>query len=118
MQMYVQHLMVKKLEWIEMARLAVSSILFKSLSLKYDSGLVSEAHRKKFDGSRFRQRVGRPRIAEETERLVVRMAKENPSWGYDRIVGALANLGHRLSEDRSCRGLLLTPIFQFSREAD
>ena len=36
---------------------------------------------KKFDGSRFRQRVGRPRIAEEIERLVVRMAKENPSWG-------------------------------------
>ena len=34
---------------------------------------------KKFDGSRFRQRVGRPRIAEEIERLVVRMAKENPS---------------------------------------
>ena len=52
----------------------------------------------KFDGSRFRQRVGRPRIAEEIERLVVRMAKENPSWGYDRIVGALANLGHRLSD--------------------
>ena len=53
---------------------------------------------KKFDGSRFRQRVGRPRIAEEIERLVVQMAKENPSWGYDRIVGALANLGHRLSD--------------------
>lgn len=53
---------------------------------------------KKFDGSRFRQRVGRPRIAEEIERLVVRMAKENPSWGYDRIVGSLANLGHRLSD--------------------
>ena len=28
----------------------------------------------------------------------MRMAKENPSWGYDRIVGALANLGHRLSD--------------------
>jgi putative transposase len=51
-----------------------------------------------FNGSRFRQRVGRPRIAEEIERLVLRMAKENPSWGYDRIVGALANLGHRLSD--------------------
>jgi hypothetical protein len=43
--------------------------------------------------------VGRPRVAEEIERLVVRMAKENPSWGYDRIVGALANLGHRLSRN-------------------
>ena len=53
---------------------------------------------KKFDGSKFRKRVGRPRVAEEIERLVVRMAKENPSWSYDRIVGALANLGHRLSD--------------------
>src|ERR1700730_18670265 len=52
----------------------------------------------KFDGSRFRQRVGRPRIGEEAARLVVQRAKENPSWGYDRIVGALANLGHRLSD--------------------
>jgi len=52
----------------------------------------------KFDGSRFHRRVGRPRIDEETERLVVQMAKENPSWGYDRIVGALANLGHQLSD--------------------
>jgi hypothetical protein len=41
----------------------------------------------KFDGSRIRQRVGRPRIDEEAERLVLQMAKENPSWGYDRIVG-------------------------------
>ena len=33
------------------------------------------------------------------------MAKENPSWGYDRIVGALANLGHRLS-DRTVGNIL------------
>jgi transposase InsO family protein len=52
----------------------------------------------KFDGSRFRGSAGRPRVEEETERLVVRMAKENPTWGYDRIVGALANLGQRLSD--------------------
>jgi putative transposase len=51
----------------------------------------------KFDGSRFRRRAGRPRINEEIERLVVQMAKENPSWGYDRMVGALKNLGHQLS---------------------
>jgi homeodomain-containing protein len=52
----------------------------------------------KFDGSKRRQSQGRPRINEETENLAVRMAKENPSWGYDRIVGALANLGYKLSD--------------------
>jgi putative transposase len=52
----------------------------------------------KFDGSKFRQRVGRPRIDEEAERFVVQMAKENPGWGYDRIVGALANLGFLLPD--------------------
>jgi transposase len=52
----------------------------------------------KFDGSKFRKSRGRPRVDEETERLVVQMAKENPSWGYDRIVGALKNLGHQLSD--------------------
>ena len=52
----------------------------------------------KFDGSRCRRRLGRPPVEEETEALVVRMAKEKLTWGYDRIVGALANLGHRLSD--------------------
>jgi hypothetical protein len=52
----------------------------------------------KFDGSRFRQRAGRPKVTPEMENLVVRMAKENSAWGYDRIVGALANLGHRVSD--------------------
>ena len=32
------------------------------------------------------------------EQWVVRMAKENSDWGYDRIVGAMANLGYRLSD--------------------
>ena len=44
-----------------------------------------------------RQSVGRPRIDKELEDLVVRMAHENRSWGYDRIVGALSNLGYRVS---------------------
>src|SRR5438128_10323831 len=30
--------------------------------------------------------------------LVVRLAQENRSWGYDRIVGALANLGYTISD--------------------
>src|SRR5258705_4639006 len=52
----------------------------------------------KFDASKSRRRVGRPKVDQETERSVVQMARENPSWGHDRIVGALANLGHRLSD--------------------
>jgi hypothetical protein len=37
-------------------------------------------------------------VPPEVEALVVKMARENTGWGYDRIVGALANLGHRLSD--------------------
>jgi Integrase core domain/Homeodomain-like domain len=47
----------------------------------------------KFDGSTQRRQHGRPRVAEEVEQLVVRMAEENRTWGYRRIQGALANLG-------------------------
>ena len=41
---------------------------------------------------------GRPPVPDEVTRLVLRMAKENPSWGYDRIQGALANLGLHISD--------------------
>jgi hypothetical protein len=53
---------------------------------------------RKFDGSQARRAPGRPRIDGEVEQLIVRMADENRSWGYDRIVGALANLGHEISD--------------------
>ena len=52
----------------------------------------------KFDGSRRRVYPGRPRVSPEIEALVVRFARENRGWGYDRIVGALANLGHQISD--------------------
>ena len=51
----------------------------------------------KFDGSQQRKAPGRPTIDKEVEDLVVRLAQENRSWGYDRIVGALANLGYTIS---------------------
>jgi hypothetical protein len=53
---------------------------------------------RKFDGSEARRSHGRPRIDCEIEALVLRMAKENVDWGYDRIVGALANLGYTVSD--------------------
>ena len=42
---------------------------------------------------------GRPRIEPKLEALIVQMAKENSGWGYDRIVGALANLGYTVSDE-------------------
>ena len=53
---------------------------------------------RKFDGSKARQYPGRPRIKREVEELILRMASENRDWGYDRIAGALANLGHEVSD--------------------
>jgi putative transposase len=53
---------------------------------------------RKFDGSKARRSPGRPRIKREVEQLIVRMAKENRDWGYDRIAGALANLGYKVCD--------------------
>src|SRR5258708_7078337 len=53
---------------------------------------------RKFDGSKARRSPGRPRIEREVEQLIVRMAKENRDWGYDRLVGALANLGYEVCD--------------------
>jgi putative transposase len=53
----------------------------------------------KWDYSDQRQRQpGRPPTAPEVVELVVKLARENPTWGYDRIQGALANLGHEISD--------------------
>ena len=56
---------------------------------------------RKFDGSKLRAAPGRPPIAPVVEALVVRFARENSGWGYDRIIGALANLGHSVSVDET-----------------
>ena len=53
---------------------------------------------KKFDGSQHRRYPGRPRCNQEIEDFVVQFAKENRTWGYDRIVGALKNVGYRVSD--------------------
>ena len=71
----------------------VATIVKPDTILGWHRKLVAQ----KFDGSQQRKAPGRPMIAPELEALVVRMAQENRSWGYDRIVGALANLGYTIS---------------------
>lgn len=73
----------------------VLTIVKPETLLKWHRRLVAQ----KWDFSARRAKpVGRPPVAAELEELVVQLAKANPSWGYDRIVGTLANLGHLLSD--------------------
>jgi putative transposase len=44
-----------------------------------------------------RKGVGRPPLSKEIVELVLRISRESPTWGYDRIQGTLANLAHRIS---------------------
>jgi putative transposase len=72
----------------------VATIVKPETILTWHRTLVAQ----KFDGSQRRPAPGRPKIDQELEAVVVRMAQENRSWGYDRIVGALANLGYTISD--------------------
>jgi putative transposase len=72
----------------------VASIVRPDTILAWHSRLIAQ----KFDGSQQRRSPGRPTIDEKVEALVVRLAQENRSWGYNRIVGALAHLGYSISD--------------------
>jgi putative transposase len=43
-------------------------------------------------------RPGRPATSREIVNLVLRLARQNPAWGYGRVHGELTRLGHRISE--------------------
>jgi putative transposase len=71
----------------------IGSLFTPDTILRWHRELVAQ----KWDYSAGREKKpGRPPTAEEIAQLVVRMARENPSWGYDRIQGALANLRHKI----------------------
>ncbi len=71
----------------------ITSIVKPDTILRWHHRLIA----KKFDGSAKRG-PGRPRVMKETEELVVKLAHENRTWGYDRIAGALKHLGHKVSD--------------------
>jgi putative transposase len=72
----------------------VATLVTPGTLLRWYQRLIAQ----KFDGSTHRRPLGRPRVAEEIEQLVMRMAEDNPTWGYRRIQGALANLGHQIDK--------------------
>ena len=53
---------------------------------------------KKYDGSK-KRRPGRPSTKPDLAALVVRLANENPTWGYTRIRGGLQHLGHDVARN-------------------
>ncbi len=70
----------------------VASIVTPDTLLTWHRKLIA----RKYDGSQ-RRGPGRPPVREQIRSLVGRMATENRDWGYTRIRGALANLGHRVA---------------------
>ncbi len=73
----------------------VANIVKPETILKWFRKLVA----KKFDGSAMRGKsCGRPPTPSDLEELIIRLTRENAGWGYDRIVGALSNLGIEVSD--------------------
>ncbi|MCA9610169.1 MAG: helix-turn-helix domain-containing protein [Myxococcales bacterium] len=71
---------------------ALASIVTPETILRWYRKLIAT----KYDGSEKRG-PGRPPVADEIRDLVLRIARENPRWGYRRIVGAIRNLGREVS---------------------
>lgn len=73
----------------------IASIVTPDTILRWHRELV--ARHWDFSGRR-RKNIGRPPVPQETVELVLKLARENPRWGYNRIQGALRNLGHAISD--------------------
>jgi len=72
----------------------VASIATPDTLLRWYRNLIAA----KYDGSKNRG-SGRPPTAKDICELIVRMAQENPTWGYTRLRGALKNLGHEVGRN-------------------
>jgi putative transposase len=73
------------------ALLALDTVVSPDTLMRWHRRLIAQ----KRDFSQ-RRNPGRPGVMREISQLIVRMAQENPGWGYTRIQGALANLSHQV----------------------
>ncbi len=77
------------------ALMELTTIVTPDTILRWHRTLVAQ----KWDYSdRTKRQPGRPRLRQVIVDLILRFASENPSWGYDRIQGALANVGYHISD--------------------
>ena len=65
----------------------IASVATRATLLRWYRHLIAA----KYDGSKNRS-PGRPPTAKDIRELIVRVARENPTWGYTRLRGALKNL--------------------------
>ena len=88
-------------------RLAVKGKILGRKMLEKVAGIVTPEtiprwHRelvaRHWDYSERRKKAGRPAVPQETVDLILKLARENPRWGYKRIQGAIGNLGYAISD--------------------
>ena len=70
----------------------ITTLVTPETLLRWHRHLIAQ----KYDGAGKRS-PGRPAIKEQLRTLILRFARENPTWGYTRIQGALRNLGHEVA---------------------
>lgn len=75
------------------ALLELTTIVTPDTILRWHRTLIAT----KFDSSD-KRKPGRPRIRQVIVDAIVRFARENPTWGFDRIQGALKNLGYHIAD--------------------
>jgi putative transposase len=89
-----------RLDWADRAVLAALIRLLPPTVRQYSlvtPGTILRWHRRLIARKwTYPPRTGRPPVSAETATLIERLARENRSWGYQRIQGGLLKLGHRV----------------------
>ena len=101
-QVQVLERQIKRVHWTPADRMMLAALNRRLSEASWPGLLVKpetvlgwhrELIRRRWAAYAGRPRRGRPPLSEDVRALIVRMAKENPSWGYVRIRGELLKLG-------------------------